>query len=99
MSGGSMDYLYSRIEEYADKLDDPEMQDMARDFARVCHDAEWWQSADSSEALYRKAVERFKRKWFGGGRDLRLSQYVEAELERARKKCAQIVGEGKKEEN
>ena len=38
MSGGSFDYLFARIDDYADCLQDKELQELAHDFAkaRIC---------------------------------------------------------------
>ena len=44
MSGGSMDYISYRIEEYSADLCDHELTDLAKDMAEVYHDAEWWHS-------------------------------------------------------
>lgn len=66
MSGGSFGYVYSMFEnEVVGKLCDPEMNDLARDFVKILHDAEWWTSGDSSEETYRATVSAFKKKWFG----------------------------------
>ena len=39
MSGGHMGYAYANIEDYADDLQDPELIDLAKDLAKVYHDA------------------------------------------------------------
>lgn len=65
MSGGSYNYMYSRIEdEYAGKMHDSQLNSMMKDLVDVLHDLEWWQSCDSSEERYRDTVRKFKKKWF-----------------------------------
>lgn len=66
MSGGSYDYMYSRVEEeYVDRMFDSQLDNMMKDLVDVLHDLEWWQSGDYSEGTYREAVKKFKKKWFG----------------------------------
>ena len=65
MSGGSYNYIYSRLlEECENRMYDAEMNDLINDLCEVLHDLEWWQSCDSSEEKYRATVEKFKAKWF-----------------------------------
>lgn len=64
MSGGSFDYMYSKIRDtYKGELDDPELEDILEGFCEVLKALEWWQSGDRSEEDYRKTVENFKKKW------------------------------------
>ena len=65
MSGGSMEYICYKIEEYSADLCDHELTDLAKDMAEVYHDAEWWHSGDIFEETYRKTVAKFKKKWLG----------------------------------
>ena len=48
MSGGSMNYACYTIEEQARYLD-RELIDIAKDMAKLFHDAEWWHSSDIDE--------------------------------------------------
>ncbi len=67
MSGGSHNYIYSKLlVECEDEMHDEEMNAMIKDFCDVLHDLEWWQSADYSEDKYRETVSKFKKKWFNG---------------------------------
>lgn len=64
MSGGSYDYMYSRVkEEYADRMFDSQLNTMMKDLTGLLHDLEWWQSGDYSEETYRESVNKFKKKW------------------------------------
>lgn len=93
MSGGSMDYISYRIEEYSEDLCDLELADLAKDMAKVYHDAEWWHSGDICEETYRKTVAKFKKKWFGSDRELRLKGYVTEIFDGAYKECLRLIGE------
>ena len=69
MSGGSHNYVYSRLsQECEGKMYDVEMNDLIKDLCEVLHDLEWWQSGDYSENQYRETVSEFKKKWLKGGR-------------------------------
>lgn len=85
MSGGSYDYIYSKLlSECADRMYDPEMDDLIKDLAEVLHALEWWQSGDSSEDTYREKLAIFKAKWFECDRSTRLKDYIDAEMEKTR---------------
>ena len=86
-----MNYLYSKLRDAADYLYDREMEELADDFAKVLHDAEWWHSADISEDTYRATVKQFKEKWFKASRDERLKRYINEEIERAKKTCLDLL--------
>lgn len=73
MSGGSYNYIYSRLkDECGNNMYDEEMNDLINDLCEVLHDLEWWQSCDTSEESYRKTLTKFKKKWFKGNREERL---------------------------
>lgn len=64
MSGGSFNYGYIHLEEYFDKMEDTQLNEMLRDLQKVLHDVEWYTSGDISEKSYRETVTKFKKKWF-----------------------------------
>lgn len=76
MSGGSMNYFYLTLEEYSDALKDPELNDLVRDLAELFREREWFDSGDTSEGDWNKAVFDFKTKWFEESRDGRLKGYL-----------------------
>ena len=79
MSGGSMNYFYSTLEGYENRLDDVELNDLVHDLAKVFHDKEWADSGDTCEGSYNKTVKKFKDKWFTPeGRDERRTKYIDA---------------------
>ena len=93
MSGGSYDYVsYKLTEQCKDHMYDPEMNDMIVDLAQVLHELEWWQSSDFSESDYRAELAKFKKKWFNGSRDERLTKYVEASIQGLRTELMQMIG-------
>jgi len=66
MSGGSHDYIYSKLEyamEEGGGMFDEELDKMIADLIPLLKDLEWWQSGDTSEESYRKTAARFKEKW------------------------------------
>lgn len=78
MSGGSYSYIYYTLEnECEGRMQDEELNEMLKDFCKVLHDLEWWQSSDSSEATYRKTVKAFKEKWFGKTEEERIETAIE----------------------
>lgn len=93
MSGGSMNYAYSYIKEFAKELCDKEMSDLALDMSKVFKSAEWWHSCDSSEEKYRKDVKEFKEKWFTNTRTNRLKSYVDEIFDNAKKECLNLIGD------
>ena len=92
MSGGSMDYLYSRVREYSDSANDPEITELMDDLADVLHEMEWWHSCDIGEEQYREAVRKFKDKWFGISREIRLREYIDNELAAVKDKLYNLIG-------
>ena len=65
MSGGSYSYVYCKVEnECVGRMFDRQLDEMMKDLVKVLHDLEWWQSSDTGEDTYRRAVTEFKKKWF-----------------------------------
>lgn len=68
MSGGSFDYMYSKIRDtYKGELHDQELEEMLEDFCGLLKELEWWQSGDRSEEQYEKIVLDFKLRWIERG--------------------------------
>jgi len=64
MSGGSFNYMYSKIiETYGGEMCDPNMEQLLADFCKVLHDLEWWQSGDIAREDYGKTVKEFMDRW------------------------------------
>ena len=81
MSGGSMNYFYSTLEEYSNVLGDRELNDLVKDLVKVFHDKEWWDSADIGEGSYNLTVKNFKEKWFTVvGQNRRYAEYIDTAI-------------------
>lgn len=77
MSGGSLNYFYSDLESHIGDFDDPELDDLVRDMAKLFHDREWYLSSDTNEGAWRDARDAFKQKWFkDGARQERIEKYL-----------------------
>lgn len=83
MSGGSFNYLYSRMEqEYKGEMHDAELEELLNDFCNLLHDLEWWQSGDYGEDQYRESVDEFKQKWHKGSVDTNYEKAYKALVKR-----------------
>lgn len=93
MSGGSYNYIYSRLsDECENRMYDAEMDDLIKDLCEVLHDLEWWQSCDLSEESYRKTLSTFKKKWFKGDREQRLKGYIDGQISIIRSQLYSLIG-------
>ena len=99
MSGGSYDYIYSKLSnECEGKMYDAEMNDLIKDLCEVLHDLEWWQSDDTSEERYRNTLTKFKAKWFKGDRQERLKGYIDEQIGIVRSQLYSLIGEPQESE-
>lgn len=99
MSGGSYNYIYSKLlTECAGSMYDAEMNDMIEDLCEVLHDLEWWQSSDSSEEQYRETLKKFKIKWFRTDRVDRLKKYIDEQISVVKRQLYSLIGEPESEE-
>ena len=77
MSGGSLNYFYTDLEEHAGNFGDKELDDLVRDLAKLFKKREWYLSSDIGVGSWREARDKFKEKWFTGhGRQERIEQYL-----------------------
>ena len=85
MSGGSLDYFYSRLEEHVGDFEDKELDELVKDLAELFYKREWYTSGDTSEGDWREARKKFKQKWlYKGGRDERFRHYIDEAAEKLR---------------
>ncbi len=78
MSGGSLDYFYSSMQEHVGDFGDKELDDLVKDLAELFYAREWYLSGDTCIGDWREALEEFKKKWFGkGSRPKRIEQYLD----------------------
>ena len=87
MSGGSLDYFFSRLEEHAGDFQDRELDDLVRDLAKLFHDREWYLSGDTCEGKWNEARDAFKKKWLTDiGRQERIEKYFD-DIKREMMEC------------
>lgn len=92
MSGGSYGYICFSIEEQlVGRMEDAELDEMAKDFAKLCHALEWWQSADTDEESYRREVKRFKKKWFNTERSERLEEIINQKCDDLKQELIKMI--------
>ena len=78
MSGGSLNYFYSYLEEHIGDFGDKELDDLIKDLVKLFHDREWFLSSDTNEGTWNEARDTFKEKWFSAhGRQKRIEKYLE----------------------
>jgi hypothetical protein len=63
MSGGSRDYFYSRLIREATLKDAEDINELVMDLATVYQAEEWYESGDTDEKDYTKALNFFRKKW------------------------------------
>lgn len=85
MSGGSLDYFYSRLVEHVGDFKDAELDDLVKDLAELFYTREWLLSGDTNEGVWREARKKFKQKWlYKGARDERFRRYIDKAVESLR---------------
>jgi len=78
MSGGSLNYFYSFLEDHVGDFGDKELDELVKDLAELFHAREWFMSSDTCEGAWNEARDRFKHKWFReGARGERIDRYLE----------------------
>lgn len=94
MSGGSYNYRYCDVEEeYVGHMFDAELDELIKDLVPVLKAVEWWQSCDTGEETYRKAVQKFKKKWLSGDlRQERLNEIINGKINELRSELMKMIG-------
>lgn len=78
MSGGSLNYFYSSLEDHVGDFGDKELDDLIEDLVELFHAREWFLSCDTGEGDWRESRDSFKKKWFTeAGRKDRIERYFE----------------------
>ena len=78
MSGGSLDYFYSRLEEHVGDFGDKELDSLIKDLVDLFYEREWYLSGDTCEGRWNEARDKFKKKWFTEqGRTERIEQCLD----------------------
>lgn len=94
MSGGHYDYFCWKMDELDNEFRDKELDDLWSDLKVLVKELEWWQSCDTSEETYRKAVSEFKTKWFGTAREDRLKSYIDDQIFETKEELLKMIGAG-----
>lgn len=77
MSGGSLNYFYSTLQDHVGDFQDKELDDLVKDLAELFHEREWYLSGDTGKGSWREARDAFKKKWFTEyGRKERIERYL-----------------------
>lgn len=100
MSGGHFEYkdsslkseIFNWSDEWWNALEDREVSELVWDVLDLLHDYDWYRSGDTRKETYLEAKTKFKRKWFGGKRGLRVRRIVDDALEEARKELYETFG-------
>ena len=78
MSGGSLNYFYTMLQDHVGDFGDKELDELVADLAELFHDREWYLSADTGRGSWREARDEFKAKWFTEhGRQERIEKYIQ----------------------
>lgn len=78
MSGGSLNYFYSYLQEHVGDFGDKELDALVADLAELFHEREWYLSSDTGIGSWNEARDTFKEKWFTEhGRQERIEQYLD----------------------
>lgn len=86
MSGGSLNYFYSELEDHKNDFGDKELNDLVKDLSELFHDREWYLSCDIGEGAWNEARDKFKDKWFTQlGRQDRIEKYLAEFTEEVRR--------------
>lgn len=92
MSGGSFNYIYSKLEyEVKGKMGDIELNDLMDDIINLLKDLEWATSGDDAPEDYEKSVAEFKKKWFKTSRKVRLQGYIDKKAEEFKEEMTRLV--------
>lgn len=90
MSGGSLDYLYYKIEDAARKIPDREIAAMTIDYAKLMHDIEWYIDDDICKNTLDKSLHAFKKKWFGP-RDEHLKELIDDAIHQLKQELYDMI--------
>ena len=78
MSGGSLNYFYSSLEDHVGDFGDKELDDLVKDLSVLFHDREWFLSCDTGSGSWAESRDKFKEKWFTpAGRKDRIEAYLD----------------------
>lgn len=86
MSGGSLNYFYTNLQDHVGDFNDKELDELVSDLAELFRDREWYLSNDTGVGEWNEARDNFKRKWFTEhGRQDRIEKYLVQMAEEVRR--------------
>ena len=92
MSGGEYQYMYYKVEDiYCNRMHDAEMNELIKDLVPILKAVEWWQSGDTEREAYQEELYKFKNKWFGTSREIRLKNIVVLECEKLKEDLLKVL--------
>ena len=97
MSGGALDYVYTRLEGLEYQMHDTVMNYLIIDIQKVLHDLEWALSDDISMDDYYKTVKNFKKKWFKDTKET-INMLLDCRLEEIKRELYRDFGYFEKKE-
>lgn len=100
MSGGHFEYKDSSLryeifgwgDKWYNALEDREISELVWDVLDLIHDYDWYRSGDTREETYLESKAKFKKKWFGDNRGVRVRRIVDEAVEEARKELYKTFG-------
>ena len=100
MSGGHFEYLDSRLKDeifgYEDKVknvfEDREISELVFDVLDLIHEFDWYYSGDTGKETYLEAKAKFKKKWLGGNRGVRIKRTIDAAIAAAKTELYETYG-------
>ena len=102
MSGGYFEYhdftLKTEIFGFGDSprnaLEDQEISELVWEVFDLLHAYDYYRSGDTSEAAYREALRKFKKKWFGSVRRDRIKRIIDKTFAEAKQELYQTFDIG-----
>jgi hypothetical protein len=100
MSGGHFEYVDGQLknemfgwsDSWHNVMEDREISELVWDVLKLIHDYDWYKSGDTCKETYLKAKDKFKKKWFGGNRGVRVRQIVDNALAEAKSELYETFG-------
>ena len=108
MSGGRFDYADEHAmneifgicdaDNIPNVFEDREISELVYDVFNLIHDFDWYACNDTGKEDYLESKQRFKKKWFGTKRGLRIKRIIDDAIERTRAELYETFGEEQEHE-
>ena len=103
MSGGRFDYAdenamieifgFCDSDNIPNVFEDREISELIYDVFNLIHDFDWYACGDTGKEDYLESKQRFKKKWFGTKRGLRIKRIIDDAIERTRAELYETFGD------